>query len=275
MSEQENHSGRWISTSAASETKAPHSSDYAHYPRLNPSDITPPMHAPISGATATIFCLSSSLTVLLSLPPRVSYLTFLSLKCRNGSPMSTHCMVIHGAWSSGDGGWNFVIDKDKMSRIFPVHPGMSLSKLESNVIKKFFAATETAAPLVLSYWPPNTKELVTGLTTPPIIMTNDGALVYFFLHLEAHCGMNLFVTFQTKAVTQQPSQVDENPLPFTTQNQPIKHNLNHFRPLLQPPPKSPHSPFLEKTTFYTICLLTILLMPTTPYILPVLFPLPL
>ncbi|KAL0690280.1 hypothetical protein Bca4012_089958 [Brassica carinata] len=62
MSEQENHSGRWISTSAASETKAPHSSDYAHYPRLNPSDITPPMHAPISGATATIFCLSSSLT---------------------------------------------------------------------------------------------------------------------------------------------------------------------------------------------------------------------
>ncbi|KAF3527475.1 hypothetical protein DY000_02041866 [Brassica cretica] len=87
MSEQENHNGRWISTSAASETKAPHSSDYAHYPRLNPSDITPPMHAPISGVTATICSLSSSLTVLLPLPPRVSYLTFLSLKCRNGNDL--------------------------------------------------------------------------------------------------------------------------------------------------------------------------------------------
>ncbi|CAF1916872.1 BnaUnng03490D [Brassica napus] len=72
MSEQENHNGSLISTSAASETKAPHSSDYAPYPRFNPNDITPPMHAPISGATATICCLSSSLTILLPLPPRVS-----------------------------------------------------------------------------------------------------------------------------------------------------------------------------------------------------------
>ncbi|CAF2076720.1 unnamed protein product [Brassica oleracea] len=64
-----------------------HSSDYTPYPRLNPNDITPPMHAPISGATATVCCLSTSLTVLLPLPPRVSYLTFLSLKCRNGNDL--------------------------------------------------------------------------------------------------------------------------------------------------------------------------------------------
>ncbi|CAN6882622.1 unnamed protein product, partial [Brassica oleracea] len=34
----------------------------------------------------------------------------------------------------------------------------------------------------------------------------------------------------TKPVTQPASQVDENPSPFTTPNQPIKHDLNQFRP---------------------------------------------
>ena len=144
--------------------------------------------------------------------------------------MSTHCMVIPGAWSSGDGGWNFAIDKDKLSRIVPVSAGMTLSELESNVTKEFFTSTETASLPILSYWPPNMKELVTGITTPPVIMTNDDSLRFFFLHLDAHLGMNLFVTFQAKPVTQPASQVDENPLPFTTPNQPIKHDLNQFRP---------------------------------------------
>ncbi|KAF3606145.1 hypothetical protein DY000_02050472 [Brassica cretica] len=53
MSERENQDGSRNSTSAVSETKAPHSSDYAPYPRLNPNNITPPLHAPISGAAAT------------------------------------------------------------------------------------------------------------------------------------------------------------------------------------------------------------------------------
>ena len=144
--------------------------------------------------------------------------------------MSSHCMVIPGEWSSADGRWNFIIDKDKMSRIVPVRPGMNLSELKTNVTKEFFTETEIGAPPVLSYWPPNTKELVTGVTTPPVIMTNDGALAYFFLHLEAHRTMNMFVTFEAIAVTQQRSQVAENPLPFTTPNQPIKSNLNPFRP---------------------------------------------
>ncbi|CAN7120350.1 unnamed protein product, partial [Brassica rapa subsp. narinosa] len=117
-----------------------------------------------------------------------------------------------------------------MSRIVPVRAGMTLSELESNVTNEFFTSTETAYLPILSYWPPNTKELVTGLTTPPVIMTNDGSLRFFFLHLDAHLGMNLFVTFQAKPVTQPASQVDENPLPFTTPNQPIKHDLNQFRP---------------------------------------------
>lgn len=85
-------------------------------------------------------------------------------------------MVIPGEWSSADGRWNFIIDKDKMSRIVHVRPGMNLFELKTNVMKEFFIETEIGAPPVLSYWPPNTKELLTGVTTPPVIMTNDGAL---------------------------------------------------------------------------------------------------
>ncbi|CAN6899784.1 unnamed protein product [Brassica oleracea] len=115
-----------------------------------------------------------------------------------------------------------------MSRIVPVRAGMKLSELETNVLKEFLAGTEIAPLPVLSYWPPNTKKLVTGVTTPPVIMTNDGALAYFFLHLEAHWGMNLFVTFESRVFSQQRSQVAENPIPFTKPNQPIKLNLNSF-----------------------------------------------
>ncbi|CAN6841331.1 unnamed protein product, partial [Brassica oleracea] len=69
MSERENQDGSWNSTSAVSETKASHSSHYASYPKLNPNNITPPLHAPIPGAAPPPCCRSSSLTFLPLLPP--------------------------------------------------------------------------------------------------------------------------------------------------------------------------------------------------------------
>ncbi|KAF8088525.1 hypothetical protein N665_0538s0023 [Sinapis alba] len=53
MSGQENHDGGRISTPSASERKAPHSSDYAFYPKFDPNDVTPRPPAPISGAAIT------------------------------------------------------------------------------------------------------------------------------------------------------------------------------------------------------------------------------
>ncbi|KAG2304459.1 hypothetical protein Bca52824_033110 [Brassica carinata] len=107
------------------------------------------------------------------------------------------CMVIPGEWTSVDSLWNFVIDKKKMSRIVPVRAGMSFAELQNNVTNEFYTFTEPAPPSVLSYWPLNTKELATGLTTPPVILTNNGVVSYFFHHLAAHKSMNLFVTFDT------------------------------------------------------------------------------
>ncbi|KAJ0233743.1 GEM-like protein 1 [Hirschfeldia incana] len=55
--QEENHDVSRISTpSASSEPKAPHSSDYAPYPKLDPNDVTPPPPpppAPISSNAAT------------------------------------------------------------------------------------------------------------------------------------------------------------------------------------------------------------------------------
>ncbi|KAG2289966.1 hypothetical protein Bca52824_049570 [Brassica carinata] len=105
--------------------------------------------------------------------------------------MVDHCMVIPGEWTSAGELWEFVIDKKKMSRIVPIHPGVSLSELRDNVAKEFYTFTVPAPPSTLSYWPPNSKELATGLTTPPIIMTNDGAISYFLHHLAINPTMNL------------------------------------------------------------------------------------
>ncbi|CAN7078155.1 unnamed protein product [Brassica oleracea var. botrytis] len=153
--------------------------------------------------------------------------------------MVDHCMVIPVEWTSAGELWEFVIDKKKMSRIVPIHPGVSLSELRDNVAKEFYTFTVPAPPSTLSYWPPNSKELATGLTTPPIIMTNDGAISYFLHHLAINPTMNLFVTFDAKGEQPQQSQVAENPHPLVTPNQPINPNFNPFRPLSSASSKIP------------------------------------
>ncbi|CAG7874432.1 unnamed protein product, partial [Brassica rapa] len=144
--------------------------------------------------------------------------------------MTDHCMVIPGEWNSSGSLWEFVIDKKKMSRIVPVRAGMSLSDLQTNIVQEFFTFTEPAPQAVLSYWPPNMKELATGLTTPPVILTNNGAVSFFFHHLAVHKTMNLFVTFNSEVVKPQDTQVNEDAYPFVTPRQTLKPNFNPFRP---------------------------------------------
>ncbi|KAL0800314.1 hypothetical protein Bca101_055489 [Brassica carinata] len=141
--------------------------------------------------------------------------------------MGEHCMVIAGEWkSSADNLWNFSIDKEHMTRIIPLHSGISLTELLSNVFKEFFDNSDTIRTVVLSYWPPNSKELATGLTTPPVMLTNDGAVSFFYQHFQATKGINLFVTFNTKSRYQHDPPAVENNLPFITPNQPIKTNIS-------------------------------------------------
>ncbi|CAN7015094.1 unnamed protein product [Brassica oleracea var. botrytis] len=141
--------------------------------------------------------------------------------------MAEHCMVIAGKWeTSADSHWKFSIDKQHMTRIVPLRNGIPLTELLSNVFREFFDNADVIRTAVLSYWLQNSKKLATGLTTPPVMLTNDGAVSYFYQHFQANKGMNLFVTFNT--LTHPISHVDENPLPFTTPNQPIKRTHNPY-----------------------------------------------
>ncbi|KAF3537703.1 hypothetical protein F2Q69_00021243 [Brassica cretica] len=93
--------------------------------------------------------------------------------------MADQCMVIAGDWkTSDDSSWTFTIDKHHMSRIVPLSPTMTLLELQSNVLKEFYPNTELPPSTSLSYWPPNTKELATGISTPPVMLTHDGFGLY-------------------------------------------------------------------------------------------------
>ncbi|KAL0723389.1 hypothetical protein Bca4012_037988 [Brassica carinata] len=81
-----------------------------------------------------------------------------------------------------------------MTRIVPLRNGISLTELLSNVFKEFSHKPDIIRTAVLRYWPPNSKELATGLTTPSVMLTNDGAVSYFYQHFQTNKGMNLFVT---------------------------------------------------------------------------------
>ncbi|KAJ4909234.1 hypothetical protein Rs2_03855 [Raphanus sativus] len=96
--------------------------------------------------------------------------------------------------------------------------GMSLIKLQNNAVKEFFTFTHPPPTPVLSYWPPNHKEFATGLTTPPVLLTNDGAVSYFFQHLALHENINLFVTFDNQEDKDQPLAAAEKPPIFFTPN---------------------------------------------------------
>ncbi|WZZ44453.1 hypothetical protein YC2023_040712 [Brassica napus] len=55
-----------------------------------------------------------------------------------GQEMDEHCMVMAGEWICRDeGNWDFVVDKTQMSRMVPFRDGITLRKLEPNVMKEF------------------------------------------------------------------------------------------------------------------------------------------
>ncbi|CAA7041451.1 unnamed protein product [Microthlaspi erraticum] len=110
--------------------------------------------------------------------------------------MTEHCLVMCGDWRcSASGGWDFMVDKTLMSRVVSVSVGISLVELKERVVAEFFPRGRSALTVALSYWPPNTAELATGIRTPPVLLTNEGSISFFFKHYNVNHSMNLFVTF--------------------------------------------------------------------------------
>ncbi|KAF2539483.1 hypothetical protein F2Q68_00021284 [Brassica cretica] len=81
--------------------------------------------------------------------------------------MDEMCMVMCGAWLCGsDGKWEFVVDKTNMARMIPVHEALTIKEIESRVFAEF-KKSETSFNVALSYWPPDSKDLATGIKTSP------------------------------------------------------------------------------------------------------------
>ncbi|XP_013743354.1 uncharacterized protein LOC106446199 isoform X2 [Brassica napus] len=110
--------------------------------------------------------------------------------------MDEMCLVMCGGWVCGsDGKWEFVVEKKRMARMVAVEVGMSIKELERLVLAEFRVG-ELEYGVSLSYWPPDSLELATGIKTPPVVLTSDGALKYFFTHMKVKGSLNLFATFE-------------------------------------------------------------------------------
>ncbi|CAN6824933.1 unnamed protein product, partial [Brassica oleracea] len=83
--------------------------------------------------------------------------------------MDDQCLVLSGEWVCGDGGkWDFIIEKHRMGRMVPVYEGIGCVDLERNVLREF-VVDEARFGVALSYWPPTSLELATGIRTPPVL----------------------------------------------------------------------------------------------------------
>ncbi|CAH2079374.1 unnamed protein product [Thlaspi arvense] len=125
---------------------------------------------------------------------------FVELADRGSVGMEGHCLVICGEWlCSGDRKWEFVIDKNYMSRVVVFREGMSIEELKENVVTEFFGNKGFGTSLGLSYWSPNSSELATGITTPLVMVNSTAAIGYFCKHCRVKDGFNLFVHFGIEA----------------------------------------------------------------------------
>ncbi|KAH0891378.1 LOW QUALITY PROTEIN: hypothetical protein HID58_053807 [Brassica napus] len=110
------------------------------------------------------------------------------LKIFTVNDMDEMCMVMCGAWLCGsDGKWEFVVDKTNMARTIPVHEALTIKEIEIRVFAEF-KKSETSFNVALSYWPPDSKDLATGIKPPPL---------YFFFHMKVTGSLNLFATFES------------------------------------------------------------------------------
>lgn len=129
--------------------------------------------------------------------------------------MEDQCMVMCGEWVLGNGGkWDFVLDKSQMARLVPLYEGISLRELQCNVLREF-GVEEDLFGAALSYWPPTSLELATGVRTPPVLLTSDGSIRYFLQHLRVKGAMNLFVRFERKS-SENTDYIDDSGMGFVT-----------------------------------------------------------
>lgn len=131
--------------------------------------------------------------------------------------MEEQCLVLSGDWVCGEGGkWDFIIEKNRMGRTVQMYEGIGVKELEGNVLHEF-RVDEARHRVSLSYWPPTSFKLATGIRTPPVLITNSGAVKFFCEHQKVKEGMNLFAKFELKAACVDDEFVDDSGMGFVSQ----------------------------------------------------------
>lgn len=91
-----------------------------------------------------------------------------------------------------------MVDKYCMSRIVVLKLGIKLSEFSDTVVTEFGLSKDEHI-VSLNYWPVKIGSLVTGLKTPPVLLTSDGALDFFVSQLSVNKSLTLCVKFNSSA----------------------------------------------------------------------------
>ncbi|CAH2051990.1 unnamed protein product [Thlaspi arvense] len=86
--------------------------------------------------------------------------------------MDDHCFVVCGEWKMDGSRWNSIADSGRMSRVVELGKGMTILELNRAVLSEFYEDGFAGVSTSLSYWPPNSTELATGITIPPVLVTH-------------------------------------------------------------------------------------------------------
>ncbi|KAH0856808.1 hypothetical protein HID58_085069 [Brassica napus] len=89
------------------------------------------------------------------------------------------------------------------------------TELQESVLREFGKEEKLWEP-VLSYWTPTSFELATGIRTPHVQLTSDGAIKYFVQHMKVKGAMNLFVRFERNMTFSEKDNVDDSGMGFVT-----------------------------------------------------------
>ncbi|KAL0669156.1 hypothetical protein Bca4012_031860 [Brassica carinata] len=151
----------------------------------------------------------------------------MQLPIRHGRYLQEY-LVISGDKSFGNyEKWEFITDKEHMSHVVPVIVGITIPELRNIVLTELSGDIhQLSTSASLSYWPPDTKELATGLTVPLVIITNNVAVDYSLTHLDLNKATNLFVKFASVTKIPGSSYVDDTGFTFTTPTNQINHKTN-------------------------------------------------
>ncbi|CAN7014105.1 unnamed protein product [Brassica oleracea var. botrytis] len=130
--------------------------------------------------------------------------------------MDENCMVLSGDWVCGDvGTCDFVIEKNRMGCMVQIYDSIGCKELEGNVLREF-KLDEGRFRVSLSYWPPTSFELATGIRTPSVLITNEGPVKYLCQHQKVKGGMNLFAKFELKTDNVDNEVVDDSGMGYVS-----------------------------------------------------------